>query len=279
MGAFDGGSATGEGEKLLGEVAGANGGLFGFGDEGGCTGVGMGEEFPDHGKVAEDGGEDVVEVVGDAPGKQAEGFELLGFDLFFLDLALAGEIFDDADSSGRLTARVDEGRGMDAEVKGVGEGGPGGNVVPVEGSGEAVKGVFDAGKNTRVTKVVEVIADKMVGAEGEDACEGGVAAGDHEIIVVAEGADGGLFKEEAVEFVGFAEVDAQFNFGTDVKHDTMNRDEGVIGGTEVAGDVPDPDPMSFPVLESVGQIEAVAGAVGLFDGLMDQGTVFGMNAA
>jgi hypothetical protein len=70
-------AALGESEQLEGEVAGAEAGAGGVGDDL----VGLGVRFlaeAEEGEVADDDGEEVVEVVGDAAGEEAEGLELGG---------------------------------------------------------------------------------------------------------------------------------------------------------------------------------------------------------
>ncbi len=113
---------AGVGEHLFAEVGGAEGGGFGLVE----LAVGVGALFEGHageGEVAEDAGEEVVEVVGDAAGEDAEAFEFLGFleaafkfaTFLFSALALGG-VLDDGDEDGRGFGAGEE----EADFDGVG---------------------------------------------------------------------------------------------------------------------------------------------------------------
>ena len=102
--------AAAEGEELAGEGAGALGGALNFGDlvcDGAFHGSGAEEEIA----VAENGGEEIIEVVRDAAGELAEGFHLLRTDHLIVQLLARGDVHERADQAGGLALRVAFDRG------------------------------------------------------------------------------------------------------------------------------------------------------------------------
>ena len=86
--------AAAEGEQLVGEFGGALAGGLNVGDLL-AQGVGGGHEGQQEIAVAEDDGEGVIEVVGDAAGQAADGLHLLGLaELFFQAFVALDEAFN-----------------------------------------------------------------------------------------------------------------------------------------------------------------------------------------
>ncbi len=91
-------AAAGEGEELLGEIARAEGGVLGV-VQAAAHLVVRREDEGGEGDVADDGGEEVVEIVRNAAGEQAELFQGIGFaSLGFIALTF-GDVAEDKDDA------------------------------------------------------------------------------------------------------------------------------------------------------------------------------------
>jgi hypothetical protein len=82
--------AAGEGEDLADDLSAAVGaGLHGIEE---VEALGVGDAKPDDREREENGGEDIVEIVGDATGEDAEAFKALGSEELFFELFALGDV-------------------------------------------------------------------------------------------------------------------------------------------------------------------------------------------
>ena len=92
--AFDRGAAAREGEKLLDEALRLEGGLLGGLQFGHAVGVAAQTHFRER-EIAEQDGEEVVEVVRESAGEKAEGFEAVHAALALGFFAARGDVLDE----------------------------------------------------------------------------------------------------------------------------------------------------------------------------------------
>ena len=111
-------AAAAEGEQLRGEGGGAFCGLADFGEVGICGVVGADAAQGDF-AVAGDGGEEVVEVVGNTAGESADGFHFRGVAELGLEEFLLGDVADDVDDVFHLPHFPAHGIGVNVEIPAV----------------------------------------------------------------------------------------------------------------------------------------------------------------
>ena len=107
-------AAAGIGEHLAGEVRGAFGGILDFADESELR-VAGGQQLGEEAGIAEHAGEDVVEVMRDAAGENAEALEFLGFAQPGLGLAALGDVGGGAEPAGDVSLGIAQGDGAGKE--------------------------------------------------------------------------------------------------------------------------------------------------------------------
>ena len=111
-------AAAGVAEELFNEFGGSGGGLAGTFQAGFDFGfVAVGGEFGE-GDVAVDGGEQVVEVMGDAAGDQAESAHFLGFAELAFEEGDLGVVAKDPDLADDGTGLRDHGEGLEFDLDG-----------------------------------------------------------------------------------------------------------------------------------------------------------------
>ena len=111
-------AAAGVAEELFDEFGGPGGGLAGTFQAGFDFGfVAVGGEFGE-GDVAVDGGEEIVEVVGDAAGDQAQGAHFLGFPELAFEEGDLGVVTEDPDLADDGTGLRDHGEGLEFDLDG-----------------------------------------------------------------------------------------------------------------------------------------------------------------
>ncbi len=214
--ALGAGAAFGEHQELFRETLGGEAGFFGV-VEGGVVAVVFGER-----DAAEDGGEKIVEVVGDAAGEETEGFEAVGFDELLGGEGHLGGVAENDDDAARFAGGIVGGAGGPDDraclVCGyVGRGGSG-----------REQGVFGeqrkraVGGQRAVARIVGGAA-RFAADEAED---------------VAERLVGELFGREMEKAEGGGIGVEDFSDGVGDEHAFGERGEGVLGergGEFVAG--------------------------------------------
>ena len=175
----------------MGEVSCAVAGELGFLEAAGELGAVL-RVFLREGEVAEDGGEDVVEIVGDAAGEYADGFEFVGALHLLFEAVALGDIAQDEDGAGDFSGGVfDRGAAAFDEEGAVGaEGEPG-----VSGKRQRGAGVEDflEARSDRRSVFVEQGAD---GVEWLSDDAGFVAVEELGGGLVDEAHDAGLIERE-----------------------------------------------------------------------------------
>lgn len=219
-------AAAGVAEELFNEFGGSGGGLAGTFQASFDFGlVTVGGEFGE-GDVAVDGGEEIVEVVGDAAGDQAQGPHFLGFAELAFEQGDFGVVAKDPDLADDGAGLRDHGEGLEFDLNGGIEG---------QFAGQLTAFVWSGGEFFEPGFFV-LFGDQALFEEG---CETFAVATDE-------------------AFEGFAEEGVEFFIGGDDRAMSVDDDHAfVTGGEEALHGAEGFANEAFGVLEALGSLAGV----------------------